>query len=158
MISTRAERRTLRRVAALTYCFQALPLETQFRQRHSEPMEPARCRVLCCIGILYQVIMLLSSVAIIFLFSCKDCARGQAGTVYAIDLFVIPVTLSLLTKEKPLRSGLVFGVCYCCPLRAMLALVPSVVRAPCLSSQDCFTLFGDVFTIIPSHEIVNPDP
>jgi hypothetical protein len=52
-----------------------------------------------------------------FLFSCKYRARGPAGTVYARDLFVIPVTLYLLTKRK----APVIGACVWCLLLLSLA-------------------------------------
>ena len=52
-----------------------------------------------------------------FLFSCKYRAMGPAGTVYARDLFVIPVTLSLLTKRKAPE----IGACAWCLLLLSLA-------------------------------------
>lgn len=59
---------------------------------------------------------------------CNNCANGAAGILFAIILFVFPITLSLLTiKEAP-----VFGAyIYCLLLLSLSGYVITINRRSC---------------------------
>jgi predicted tellurium resistance membrane protein TerC len=56
---------------------------------------------------------------------CNIYASGPVGMVCAIGILVMPVTYSLLTKEKPLYSGL---VCVCLLLLSLAGYALTINR------------------------------
>ena len=84
---------------------------------------------------------------------CNNCANGAAGILFAILLFVFPITLSLLTKkESPCIRGLyiLFAIAVPCGLCSQRSIVAHII-SPCV--RVCVER-----GILKHNHVILPDP